>query len=303
MKKIIVYILLGLVFFFFAKFFIRVIFTPSKQTPTKQTNLTPTPIPTQTADRNNDKFVANLQVAVYNDRDDNAIRGFSEKGLDWLVFYRLDNQPTVHEIKTQADKKCFPTIFNWLYGGCSQVIELQPGHWIKIWLADKKGWKINRQPTEFQLKTGQNMVMFGVRRYRPEEIETKPTVNINCRNLKIKLLQEDSQTSIVEADVVADSGEDNKNLQYRMVVDNQDSGWHRTNTFKLRLAKNKSHKLQAYIKDSQGNVVGGQNSCQQQIGLNMKTQPKTGTPIILLFIGLIVSPVAAIFLLKKSKVL
>ncbi len=288
MKRVIGYTLLFLFLFFLLRFVGGVIFfRPSK---VKRLRTQPTPTPQVSGNNQQSKgFVATLEVVVFNDRDDNKIRGFGEEGLDWQVHYKVGKSKKVKTVTARASQKCFPTIFNWLYGGCSSLVTLEPGQWLQIWSETRKGWKNTTPPQEIELKTGKNLVMFGVRRYRPEEKEEESVSFPKCK--KVEVINQRGGKQKVR--VVAQSPR--SGYLYRLVVDGEDYGWQRENTFNLQL-NNKSHLVKGYVKDEQGNVAGGEGKCFLKVGLNMKIQPETGTPTWILILGLFISPLIAISL-------
>ncbi len=293
MKRVIGYILLVLFLFLLLRFIGGVIFSrPSK---VKQLHPQPTPTPeVNEGGQENKGFVATLEVVVFNDRDDNKIRGFGEEGLDWQVHYKVGESQEVKTVTTHSNRKCFPTIFNWLYGGCSSPITLEPGQWLKIWPERKKGWKNTTPPQEIELKTGKNLVMFGVRRYRPEEKEEEKVSFPKCEKVEVTNLGGGKQ----KVKILAKSP--TTDYSYRLVVDGKDYGWQKENIFELHLS-GKSHLLKGYVKDGQGNVNGGEGECSLKVGLNMKVQPKTGTSTWLLIFSLFVSPIMAVLLYRYGR--
>jgi uncharacterized protein YcfL len=110
----------------------------------------------------------------------------------------------------------------------------------------------------------------------------------DCSDIRINMSNSGQAPSTVEYRV---SGYDNKgDLQgYRIQTDNQDTLESSTATMTHTISRAGTYTVRAYVKDSQGNWVGGDDGCRRTVYVNtepLTEQPATGTPTLFSVLGL-----------------
>ena len=257
----------------------------------------PQPTPTGTAPTQfqaiNSK--SSLQVVVFNDKDRNNLRGFGEEGLDWQVYYKLADQQDSQVLETRSASKCFPTIFNWTGGGCSQEVPVKFDQWLTVWAKTKPGWRLAKGNQMFVTKEGKNLVYLAVQRLKPNEVnvESSPVL---CQQMEIGYEGKVENDNIVLITVLPQPAMEN--LKYKLVVDDQSYDWQANNKWQVKLARDKDHTLRGYIKTPEGEVVGGSGRCQKNISANLSTQPETGTTWTWLVVWFMALPVLGFSFIK-----
>ena len=294
MKKVVGYVLLGLLGIVIIRWVIGVVFSrPKKERIQVQTE-------EATVSREGEKLgdqEAWLQVVVFEDEDGNRMRGLGENGLDWKVYYQV-GEGEIKSVEARLNRKCFPSIFNWMYGGCSEQVKVPIGEWVRVFLESREGWKMTRGEVVMKTKAGKNMVYLGARRLKPGEVVEDDKV-VDCRRLVVKKKVSEGQTLRLVVGVEADGK--TEGLRYRVVVNQTDLGWSESSERELSLKKGEGYIIKAYVKGVNGKESGGSDQCVLKVNGKVQNQPETGIPTEWLLVGLVILPLVGWRLVILSK--
>jgi hypothetical protein len=122
-------------------------------------------------------------------------------------------------------------------------------------------------------------------RVKPSSVESAKS---GCSDLKISASNNAKPPSTVTVEV---NGFDNKGdlKEYRVDFGNGITKDGPTSTFENVYDRAGTYTVRGYVKDSQGNWVGGVNDCKRTLYINsepLTQQPATGTPTVLSLLGL-----------------
>ncbi len=237
-----------------------------------------------------------LQVVVFEDRDGNRSRGLGERGLDWEVYYRVgENKEQV--LKTKVAQRCFPTIFNWMYGGCSQEVKVPVGKWVKVYLKRRPGWRFTKGEVLVRVKRGKNLVYLGVRRLKPgEKEELEEGSKLGCKRLVV--IGKEIKGETLKLKLKVEPYSQRQGLKYRVIVNQMDLGLTDTSQREVSLKKGKEYIIKAFVEDGVGHRFEGEKGCVLKVNGKIESQPETGSSTIGLVLGLVVFPVVGLGLIK-----
>ncbi|NOY14917.1 MAG: hypothetical protein GXP43_01745 [bacterium] len=293
MKRLVAYALVGLVGLLLLRWIIGVIFSRPKQDTIRIRKETATTQPTRPAERGKAEAeevsinMGKMQASVFEDEDESRMRGFGEQGLDWVVHYEYVHEGVEKsgQLEARADRKCFPSIFNWLYGGCTEVIKVPLGDWVRVYIQPKPGWKVTNGQETIKVVKGKNLVFLGARRLLPgEKVEAaSKEEELMCQELEVKKVRSDEQNVWLRVQVQAKSG--GQGTLYNVKVNDKDLGWSPESTREVQLKKGQEYVIAGYVKGTDGRLAGGNEKCRVKVNGELKVQPETGIPT---WVGLVI---------------